>query len=151
MPLVGVLFLGWDVGLILIAYWVENGVVGALAVSKILLAIRSEVPAATGLSVGAGYVVAVIFPIHYGLVCLVHGLFVFFLAGLATGHRFGGFGPFDLVANIARDRSLLLVAGVLLLSHVTSLLVNYVGRWSTCGRHREFRRSSPTRAWSSCT
>ena len=38
LPLAGVLFFGWDVGMVLITYWLENGIVGLINVPKILLA-----------------------------------------------------------------------------------------------------------------
>ena len=38
IPLVGVLFFGWDVWTILIVYWVENGIVGVFNVLKMWLA-----------------------------------------------------------------------------------------------------------------
>jgi hypothetical protein len=139
LPLAGVLFWHWDVGLILIAYWLENGIVGMIAVLKILLALRSPVPAATGLSVGVGYAAAIIFPFHFGFIWLIHGVFVFFLARLATPGgfgMFGGFGPFDVVGNVARDQAVPLIAGALLVSHATSFFVNYVGR-------QEYLRTTP--------
>jgi len=40
VPLVGVLFFGWSVSTILVAYWLENGAIGVLNVHKILLASR---------------------------------------------------------------------------------------------------------------
>ena len=38
VPLVGVLFWGWNVATLLVLYWVENGIVGLLNVPKMLLA-----------------------------------------------------------------------------------------------------------------
>ena len=38
VPLVGVLFLGWNVWMILIVYWLENGIVGVFNVLKMLKA-----------------------------------------------------------------------------------------------------------------
>ncbi len=38
VPVIGVLFLGWDVATILVLYWIENGIVGLLNIPKILLA-----------------------------------------------------------------------------------------------------------------
>jgi len=38
VPLAGVLWLGWDLLLILALYWVENGVVGVINILKILSA-----------------------------------------------------------------------------------------------------------------
>jgi hypothetical protein len=135
VPLVGVVFLGWDVGLVFIAYWLENGVVGILTVPKILLAGRPD-STATINSRGLAYALAIFFPLHYGIFWAVHGVFVFFLASFATMRQFGMFGAFDPFGNAVNDRSLLLIAAVLMVSHGTSFVVNYVGR-------KEYLRTTP--------
>ena len=82
IPLLGVLFLGWNVWLLLIVYWLENGIVGAFNVLKILRAEGPADPTATVRIGGrpgsmAGRTgVAGFFLIHYGLFWLVHGVFV---------------------------------------------------------------------------
>ena len=82
IPLLGVLFLGWNVWLLLIVYWLENGIVGAFNVLKILRAEGLADPTATVRIGGrpgsmAGRTgVAGFFLIHYGLFWLVHGVFV---------------------------------------------------------------------------
>lgn len=38
VALIGVLFLGWNLAMILVLYWVESGIVGLLNLPKILLA-----------------------------------------------------------------------------------------------------------------
>ena len=45
LPLAGVLWFGWDVGMVLITYWLENGIVGLVNIPKILLA-KGEGPGA---------------------------------------------------------------------------------------------------------
>ena len=89
LPVFGVLLLGWDVAAILVLYWIENGIVGALNVPKILLArgplsvampslaqvegaaLNVSLPRATPL------VLAPFFLVHYGMFWLGHGIFVF--------------------------------------------------------------------------
>ena len=46
MPLVGVLFFGWDLATIVALYWLENGVVGRFALGRIATAEASTAPAA---------------------------------------------------------------------------------------------------------
>jgi hypothetical protein len=99
VPLIGVLAWGWNVATLLVLYWVENGIVGALNVPKMLLA---RGPGRTGLGVvklttdgpvsRVGQVL--FFLVHYGLFWLVHGVFVFALPTLAS------FGGFDASAAI---------------------------------------------------
>ena len=81
VPLIGVLFLGWSVWNILIVYWLENGIVGAVNILKIARAegdglmsgvqINGRTP--NGLAKAA---LIPFFVVHYGLFWLVHGIFV---------------------------------------------------------------------------
>jgi hypothetical protein len=96
IPLLGVLFLGWNVWMLLIVYWLENGIVGTFNVLKILRAEGPADPTATVRmggrpgSVAGRTGVAGFFLIHYGLFWLVHGVFVLTMplfAGIG-----GGFG-----------------------------------------------------------
>jgi Family of unknown function (DUF6498) len=85
VPLLGVLFFGWNVWMILIVYWLENGVVGVVNVLKML---KAQGPAegstswrvngrpATGLSRAS---LVPFFIVHYGIFWLVHGIFVWTL------------------------------------------------------------------------
>ena len=88
VPLVGVLFWGWNVATILVLYWAENGIIGALNVPKMLLARGALLPgqgfarvsampavAAAGARIGS----VIFFLIHYGMFWFVHGIFVFTL------------------------------------------------------------------------
>lgn len=135
IPLFGVLFLGWSVAMVLIAYWLENGVVGLLNVPKVLLAGRSA--AGGGGSDMAGATVrAVFFGFHYGVFWVVHGVFVFFLTGAAAPFSFFfGFGRGGAALDPA---ALALVALVLLASHGASFVFNYVGK-------REYLTTTPER------
>jgi hypothetical protein len=159
IPIVGVLFLGWDVGLVLVAYWVENGIVGILNVPRILLASgepppRTQTPAnaygnvrvtnpVVTLSSGGGAgraILAGFFLIHYGIFWFVHGVFlnVFLnLRGIFAG-PFVGFGPggFDPFRFLLADSTVLIAGLALFLSHLANLIVNYIGR-------AEYRTTSP--------
>ena len=140
IPLIGVLWLGWDIMLILALYWAENGVVGVINVGKILLA-EGPPPAnfswrvngrpATSLSrTGtAGF-----FCVHYGIFWVVHGIFIFtfvpVMAGMGSfigeGFPFGGVDMAAFGAGVA----------ALAVSHGVSFWMNYIGR-------REYRSISP--------
>ena len=71
IPLVGVLWWGWDAYVIVFVYWLENGVIGVVNVLKIR---REE-----GAKPGTGRYLSNFFVIHYGAFWLVHGLFVLLL------------------------------------------------------------------------
>ena len=83
IPLIGVLWLGWNLMLILALYWVENGIIGAINVVKILLAQGQGGPSVSiqingrpvsGISRPG---MAGFFCLHYGIFWAVHGIFVF--------------------------------------------------------------------------
>lgn len=144
IPLIGVAFWGWSLMLILVLYWVESGVVGAINVFKIARAAgqpgRSADGGAVGLvslRIGSRDVIgkaALIgfFVLHYGIFWVVHGVFVFLLplfAGLTSMFRNPdglGFGPADF-GPLPLD-GLALSAALMAASHVVSFFVNYVGR-----------------------
>jgi hypothetical protein len=77
------------------------------------------------------------FCVHYGIFCLVHGVFICVLLG---GNGFMGRGmpadPFDTMIGAIQDPILLLCVGGLAVSHVVSFVVNYLGKG-------EYRRTVP--------
>jgi hypothetical protein len=96
IPLIGVAFWGWSLMLILVLYWVESGIVGAINVMKIAAA------RGVGLGIGGrGITIRIngfagglargaligFFIFHYGMFWVVHGVFVFLLpvfAGMSS-------------------------------------------------------------------
>ncbi|KAB1186752.1 MULTISPECIES: DUF6498-containing protein [Haloferax] len=146
VPLVGVVWFDWSLKALLVAYWLESGVVGLLNVPKIL--------AASGSGEGGSSITATIngrqvdlsppenprdelhfyvsnapiagfFAMHYGVFWVVHGVFVWTFDAFAVGDV----GGVPLVpVGIA--------AGATLLSHGGSFVVNFVG-------HEEYRTISP--------
>lgn len=79
VPLIGVVALGWKVYDVMLIYWLENGVVGAFTLLRMVTAGRN---AASTLFMGP------FFTVHYGMFWLVHGVFVVTLFGPAG--PFGG-------------------------------------------------------------
>lgn len=72
LPVVGVLVWGWGLAGVVILYWLENVIIGVANLAKM---------AASGGARGVGGVIAALFlgaffTFHYGVFCLVHGLFV---------------------------------------------------------------------------
>lgn len=141
VPLVGALFLGWNVWTILIIYWLENGIVGAFNVLKML---RAQGTASTGsanwtvngrpaASMSRAALVP-FFVMHYGMFWLVHGLFVLIMpvfGGLAAD---GTSGP-DMTEGMS-IWTILFAAVALAISHAVSFWSNYL-------RGGEYRRVSP--------
>ena len=48
LPLVGVLFLDWDLALVLVLFWAESGVIGAFGIAKLAWVTRWAAAACTG-------------------------------------------------------------------------------------------------------
>lgn len=102
IPVFGVLFMGWDAGAILILYWIENFIVGAFTVPRILTA-QGPAPAAGsvigGTPLAARMSIAVFFCVHYGIFWAVHGVFTFLLAA-----SFGSGVPGDPFAGVGSPK-----------------------------------------------
>jgi hypothetical protein len=160
VPLVGVVFWGWNVATLLVLYWVENGIVGILNVPKILLARGTVDPGEGQLRINgrvstSNVGAATFFLIHYGIFWVVHGIFVFSLPAFAS-FASGGFGPGSiqqlvpdgaggyvlgsLPASVRWPDMTAVAWGALglAISHGSSFVVNYLGR-------REYLRVSPGR------
>jgi hypothetical protein len=153
LPLLGVLFLGWDAFAIVVLYWSENVVIGAINVLKMLTCdpdpnllvlgnvdpndrlnsermLRSRGDSAKLLRLanhGSKFFFVPFFVAHYGLFCFVHGVFIFAIFGRESG----GFGPYGGIENFldvfSRDHLWWCVAA-LAASHLWSFVVNYIGR-----------------------
>lgn len=67
LPLFGVFFLGWNLAVIMIIFWIENVIIGLFNILKMVFAKKGE-----------GKFLRIIFFIsHYGLFTFVHGVFIF--------------------------------------------------------------------------
>ena len=123
-PVVGVVFLGWDVFLVLALFWTENLVIGFYTALKMLLVSNS--------SWTARWAATAFFCVHYGLFTLVHGMFVF----VVFGGQFFGDSSAEAVSTWQRIAGSQLGWGglALFISHGVSFFYNYIGA-------HEYRRS----------
>ncbi|RZJ03392.1 MAG: hypothetical protein EON89_11775 [Brevundimonas sp.] len=90
IPVVGVLAFGWNATQILILYWCENVVIGLMTLPRILTAQvvvrypdrpgQIQLDNAIGKAFLGGF-----FVVHYGIFCLVHGVFAVLLVSGAMG------------------------------------------------------------------
>jgi len=148
VPLVGVVWFDWSLKALLVAYWLESGVVGLLNVPKILAASgHGDGGSSINATVNGRQVdlsppddprdgfhlypsnvpIAGFFAMHYGIFWVVHGVFVWSFDAFAPGGGAVGGVPLGAV---------FLAAGATLLSHGGSFAVNFVGR-------EEYRSVSP--------
>ena len=117
-PLAGVIALGWDVGDLMILYWLENVIVGFYFILRIAFA-RPDVP---GLWLGKLFLIP-FFVVHFGGFTYVHGLFVLAIfGGSRTGFAMSAGG----VAEIVTERALWFAMIFLFLSHGFSFVWNYL-------------------------
>jgi hypothetical protein len=161
VPLVGVLFFGWDLWTIIALYWAENGIIGLYTVAKILKAegpgpldqpgmASGRLPAARVRMPGGVDRIgtALFFLVHYGFFWFVHGIFVLValpsFAGLRTDGTvpdprfdpgFGVAGP-DLPVIQADLELVILGAVALAISHGIAFVFDFLGR-------QEYLRISP--------
>ncbi|WP_114577430.1 DUF6498-containing protein [Saliphagus sp. LR7] len=134
VPLVGVVFLGWNLHSLLVIYWLESGAVGVESVAKIRRAegeddpedlpslSLNDTPVASfvGRSNGA---IAGFFATHYGGFWVVHGLFVLVFPTMF---------PMPTASPSAVAGSVVALAAY----HVASYRINYVGK-------SEYERNGP--------
>ncbi|RDZ65804.1 hypothetical protein C5B90_05505 [Haloferax sp. Atlit-12N] len=148
VPLVGVVWFDWSLKALLVAYWLESGVVGLQNVPKILAASgRGDGGSSINATINGRQVdlsppddprdgfhlypsnvpIAGFFAMHYGIFWVVHGVFVWSFDAFAVGAGAVGGVPLGAV---------LLAAGATVLSHGGSFAANFVGR-------EEYRSVSP--------
>lgn len=77
VPALGLFLWGWSLNTVVIFYWLENVLIGAVNLARII---------ASGVGHGAGGIAATVFTapfftVHYGMFCFVHGIFVLALFG----------------------------------------------------------------------
>jgi hypothetical protein len=153
VPLFGVLFLSWDTFEIVGLYWIENVIIGAINVLKIATcspnpseldatkfdtqdAVRrfSKRRRRVRREHASKLFFVPFFTIHYGIFCLVHGIFVlsFFAVESAGNGLLGGPRTFWQMMS---ERQLWWGVIALAASHLYSYAVNYLGRG-------EFRRTT---------
>ena len=77
-PLIGLLYLDWKPGDVLIAYWLENVAVGIWTVLKIATATGANSAATAGN--GLKFVLVPFFCVHYGIFTIGHGVFALIIA-----------------------------------------------------------------------
>jgi len=132
VPLFGVMQLGWDLGQIMVLFWVENAVVGFYALAKLAVIQR------WGALVTGPFLLG-----HFGAFMAIHFMFVYYLfvRGISTK------GP-EPEASIALG-SLFAPLGTAILaifiSHGVSFFTNFLGRREYVGRTGQQQMAEPYR------
>ena len=132
VPIFGVLLGGWRIFPLVLLYWMENGIVGAITVLKILTARSTgkpkpwKKPAPPAFTMIANAALSVFFTLHYGMFLAVHGVFV---VGLFGSERFGSTDVEGGMANgwsLLGEPGVLAAAAALAASHGWSFVSNYL-------------------------
>ena len=121
VPLVGVLFFGWQVSTVLAIFWAETGVIGFYAILRIVYAGRRKellegniLLPTTSATIGK-LLLAGFFVFHFGVFMLVHGVFLVTLISRMVDTA----GQFNFLG-------VLVGVGSLLVSHGVSFYRNYL-------------------------
>ncbi|PYO92186.1 MAG: hypothetical protein DMD62_13865 [Gemmatimonadetes bacterium] len=126
-PVFGVLFLGWTVFPLLLLYWLENVVVGAFNVLKMMLAHPGDA------MYWAGKVFLIpFFIVHFGGFTYVHGMLLFAFFGPKP---IDPFGFLHALPAVIRANQLGWGVASLIASHGLSFFWNYL-------RNGEYQRAS---------
>ncbi|MBJ7485431.1 DUF6498-containing protein [Brevundimonas sp.] len=140
IPILGVVFLGWNAVQILLLYWCETVIIGVFTLPRILSA-QAVLPTTPSEPGSGGYqipldtlkgrsLLAIFFVVHYGIFCLAHA---FFATGMLTGFDPGWR---DLWRETLTNRDVLIaVAGIAAIQ-----IVLQVKDWWLSGL---WRRSDP--------
>lgn len=129
VPLVGVLWLGWEIFPLMFLFWSENVIVGGFNVLKMLTA------SGGGLAGHLGKLFLIpFFFVHYGMFTMVHGVFVVGLFGGQFRHG-ASFPDEHFFWSVIEKYHLGWAILGLIVSHGISFVTNYIGKG-------EFRRAS---------
>ena len=112
MPIIGVLFFAWELYPIVLLYWLENIVIGALNIIKMLTNAEAK-------AIIQKILMSLFFSVHYGLFCFVHGRLLVSLFGKDSE-------SLERVPMMIIDSGLKWALLALILSHTFSLISNYV-------------------------
>jgi hypothetical protein len=123
VPLYGVLAWGWAVFPLLVLFWMENVIIGALNAARMLLVD----PADPALWLAKLFMVP-FFCVHYGFFTMIHGGFVFSPLFGGQDYRVDYFDVLEPARRAAGEFNLWLPVAVLAGSHLFSFLWNYLYR-----------------------
>ena len=127
IPLVGVFFYGWDLKNVMLLYWIENLIVGAINIIRIVF-IAADKKVLSRLFTSA------FFTFHYGFFCVAHGSLLFELLSIRIDGLEDMFSPIDmlmsasLIINYLQNSmggTALLALFAMLISHSFSLKMHY--------------------------
>jgi len=130
IPLIGVLFFSWNIGHIVILYWIENIILGFWNVPRIFFA-------GAYLNKLKNLPLSIFFCIHYGIFCLVHGVFIVGLVSFSNTRSVNSIRIDNNILNTINEFATTgLIFGVIImfLSTGWDLIKNYI----ISGEHKQW-------------
>jgi len=94
-PIYAVLAFGWGAAPLVFLYWLENLVIGAVTLARMIAASMQEHP----VGIVAVLFVGPFFVFHYGMFCFVHGVFVNTFAAMSSGGVPDFLSPLGLIRS----------------------------------------------------
>lgn len=92
-PIIAVLTLGWGAVPLVFLYWLENLIVGAVALARMIGAsVSNGIAGLFGIAF-----IGPFFIVHYGMFCFVHGVFVSVFASMGSAADMGFPSPMGLI------------------------------------------------------
>src|SRR5262245_6687458 len=80
LPIYGVIAWGWNAVPLVMLYWMENVIAGAMTIPRIIISGGSF----GGFGFLAGIALSAFFIFHYGMFCMVHGTFLVVFASFTN-------------------------------------------------------------------
>ena len=86
LPIIAVVFFGWKAVPLVALYWLENLVIGAFTILRMLGTVAANI-----LNLAGAAFMVPFFTVHYGMFCFGHGIFLSAFAGGKVGDPAPGF------------------------------------------------------------
>ncbi len=127
VPLVGVLFYDWELKNVMLLYWIENLIVGAINILRIVFMANDQHLLSRLFASG-------FFTLHYGIFCMAHGALLFELLAIRIDGLEEMFSPIDMLLNASliirflqdtMGETAILALFAMLISHGLSLRMHY--------------------------
>lgn len=115
IPVLGVIFLGWDMVTIIVLYWLETVIIGLVNIPKMWMCEGG---------IGIKIFITLFFMFHFGMFSGGHYTFLNQM-----------FGAGDILSSIRAEGPLMWAALSLLISHLFSMAVNFIGKREYAGRN----------------
>ena len=125
LPIIAVVLFGWKAVPLVALYWLENLVIGAFTILRMLGTI-----AANALNIPIAMFMVPFFTVHYGMFCFGHGIFLSAFAGGGVGDAAPGFNGMRMLVDWALGTGpyMLWFVGAIILVNSIFYLVDFIGR-----------------------